>query len=55
MIGNNCCVPCEEDSSLAGWGEESALNQREMAEVLCQQFHPSFISTWCSASLEHER
>lgn len=48
-------VPGEEDASLVRWGEESALHQRKVTEVLCQEFHPGLVSTWRSASLRHQR
>lgn len=51
VISNHWCVPGEEDASLAVWGEESVLHQREMAGVFRQQFHPGLVSTWRPASL----
>lgn len=48
------CLPCKKNSRLVGRGEESALNQREVTEVLGQKFNPGFVSTWSPTSLECE-
>lgn len=50
-----CSVPCEKDAGLPGRGEESALDQRKVAVVFCEQLHPGLTSTWRSAGLGHEK
>lgn len=55
LISDSWCVPSEEDASLVVGGEETTLYQGEVAEVFCQQLHPSLSPTWCSASLGQQR
>lgn len=55
LLMRACCwfnfLPGEKDASHVGWGEESALQERKMGEIFCQQLHARLVSTWCSASL----